>query len=541
MRNDPYARRAIAALVANAIGTGITADSTSPAGAVWKQWAKECDYYGELDFYGLQALVARCVFESGECLIVRQRGSAADAGLSGVSLKLKVMEPDFLDANKHGPVGNGNYAIGGIEVDPQGRRVAYWLWQQHPGDQPIFVSAMKSVRTVAEDVIHLYEKERPGQLRGVPRLASVVLQLRDMNEYNEAILVKKKVEACFAAFVTTDEENRLIAPGAVTSSESASDGSSYNQRVESLAPGMIQYLKPGENVEFGNPSSVAGTNEFSQGHLRAAAMGAGVTYEILTGDLSNTNFSSMRAGRQEFKAMIEQFRWLTFIPGFCARVQDWFEEAAFMAGKVRTRGYDFTWTPPRWEYVNPLEDVKTDKEELSAGLSSWSAQVRKRGEDPIKVLDEIKKDKAAFESAGIDFNFGVGAESASKNPGTIDNPKDAPAAPPPTPTKPTRELTIEDVRHELERSKIADGLVALKHEAGKADAYRLGMAAREAPPPVVNNTINIPERSINVAAPSVTVPITLPAAKTVTQTVKGERQPDGTLLATVIKETTHES
>lgn len=411
VRNDPYARRAIAALVANAIGTGIVADSTTPAGTIWKAWASECDYYGELDFYGLQALIARCVFEAGECLIVRVKTRASEVGKSGVPLKIKVLEPDFLDATKHGPVGNGNFCFSGIECDPQGRRVAYWLWQQHPGDSQFFLAKMQSVRTPAEDVIHLFEKDRPGQLRGVPRLASVILQLRDLNEYNEAILIKKKIEACFAAFVTTDEENRTISPNAASSSVDGASGNTYSQRTETLSPGMVEYLKPGETVEFGNPSSTAGSGEFESAHLRAAAMGAGLTYEILTGDLSRVNFSSLRAGGHQFRMSIEQFRWITFIPGFCMRVQSWFEEAAYLAGRTRTNSYEFSWTPPRWEYVNPLDDVKTDKEELSAGLSSWSSQVRKRGEDPAKVLAEIAADQAAFDKAGVTVNFGVGAEA----------------------------------------------------------------------------------------------------------------------------------
>lgn len=484
VRNDPYARRAIAALVANAIGTGITADSESPAGKVWKDWVKECDFYGELDFYGLQALVARCLFESGECLIVRVNTTAESAGKSGVPLKLKVYEPDMLDASKHGPVvdGGGNQMFSGIEVDSEGRRVAYHLWLQHPGDQAVYKPVMKSVRVLAVNVIHVFEKERPGQLRGVPRLSSVILALRDLNEYNEALLVKKKIEACFAAFVTSDEENRVITPGSNAESGTNADGSSYSRRIETLSPGMIEYLKPGETVEFGGPSSTAGVGEFEAGHQRAVAMGAGLTYEILTGDLSRVNFSSMRAGRQEFKSLIEQFRWLVFVPTFCERVQDWFEEAAYTSGRVRTRGYEFTWTPPRWEYVNPLDDVKTDTNELAAGLSSWSSQVRKRGEDPKKVLAEIAADKKAFEDAGVDITFGDPAKPAPAAPAEPADDGDGPApdagpATKPAATPAARSMTIEDVRHEIEHARGAGSVP---------------------PQPIINITNNVPERETKV-------------------------------------------
>lgn len=429
-RDDPYARRAIRALVANLIGTGITADSTSQAGKVWKEWEKEADFYGELGFCGLQALIAQCWFESGETLIVRHRLTAAEAAntKSGVPLQIKVLEPDFLDFTKHGPQGNGNVCYGGVEVDKMGRRVAYWLYDAHPGDAPIFSAALKSRRYPAADVIHLFKKERPGQLRGVPQLHAVVLQLRDRNEYNEALLVKKKIESCFAAFITTDDQNRGLGSATQASLESggaARDGA--GNRLETLVPGLINYLKPGETVEFANPSSTAGSSQFETDQLRAIAVGADLTYEILSGDLSRVNFSSMRAGRQEFKTLIEQMRWLTFIPTVCCRVQDWFEEAAFLVGRTRTVGYDFVWTPPRWEYVNPLDDVKTDKEELAAGLATWPELIRKRGEDPEKVLQEIEEFAPRLKALGISI---TGAVQTSAQPAA------APAAEPAEPAEP---------------------------------------------------------------------------------------------------------
>jgi hypothetical protein len=82
-------------------------------------------------------------------------------------------------------------------------------------------------------------------------------------------------------------------------------------------------------------------------------MAAGVTYEQLTGDLSRVNFSSMRGGRQEFRALVEIFRWLTFIPMACRPVAKWWLDAAYLSGKVRTVKHRPEWTPPRWEYIQP--------------------------------------------------------------------------------------------------------------------------------------------------------------------------------------------
>lgn len=461
VRNNPYARRAIAALVGNAVGTGITLGSGSkPLLKAWKGWAAAADFYGDCDLYGLQALAARAVFESGDCLVIRVRTNSADAGPSGIPLKLKVLEGDFLDAGVTGPQSNGNMAVAGIEIDREGRRVAYHLFTVHPGESALVDPRSKSVRVPAEDVIYLFEKERPGQLLGVPRLAASIMRLRDLDEYQEALLVKKKIEACFAAFVSTDDDQRRV--GTSTTTETDADGNS--RKVERLSPGQILYGKVGESITFGQPSSSSDVG-FTKDALHAIAAGIGCTYEQLTGDLSSVNYSSMRGGRQEFKTLVEQFRWLTFMPQFCERIYGWFEEAARNAGKLRSTGYEHTWTPPRWEYVNPKEDVQADKEELGAGLCSLSEKLRARGENPDEVFAEIAAERDKLEELGIKVDF-VDAATAAAKP---------------------------------EKSAKTDAEDAPEDEAGRS------IVVNVSPPAVTvdaRTTVNVPEREVNVDASS---------------------------------------
>lgn len=408
VRDNPYARRAIAALVGNAIGTGITLGvKNEPVRKAWAKWCAEADFHRDCDFSGLQALAARASFESGECLLLRVRTTAADAGASGVPLRIKALEGDFRDTSVNGPQKNGNLAIDGIEIDKEGRRVAFHLYETHPGETTLYTPNTKSTRVLAEDVIYLFEKERPGQLLGVPRLAVGIMRLRDLDEYQEALLIKKKIEACFAAFVSTDDDQKQL--GTTTTTETDPDGKT--RRVEKLQPGQIIYGKAGEEITFGEPSSSADAG-FTSDALHAIAAGVGCTYEQLTGDLSGVNYSSMRGGRAEFKILVEQYRWLTFVPQVCERIFRWWEEAAYSAGKIRTLGYEHTWTPPRWEYVNPKEDVQADKEELGGGLASLSEKIRARGEDPEKVFKEIAEERRKLAELGIVVDFGAKSAKA---------------------------------------------------------------------------------------------------------------------------------
>lgn len=414
VRNNPYGRRAIGTLVGNAIGTGIMLGTENELLArLWKLWCAEADFFGDQDFYGIQSLTARAGFEAGDCLIIRIRVPASKAGRSGVPLKLKVLEGDFLDTTKHGPLTGGNSAVAGVEIDEEGRKVAFWVYTVHPGETSVFQPRISSVRVPAEDVIYHFEKERPGQVLGVPRLATGIMRLRDLDEYQDALMVKKKIEACFAAIITSDSDDVKIGPS--TTTETDPDGNT--RQVDRMTPGMLHRLKPGEEVTFGQPSSGPEVGYVAD-HLRAIAAGAGCTYEQLTGDLSRVNYSSMRGGRAEFKILVEQYRWLSFMPQVCERIYGWFEEAAFLAGKLRSTEYDHEWTPPRWEYVNPKEDVETDLLELDGGLASHPEKIRERGGDFLQKVKEIAKGRKTLEDEKVEVHYGKQAAPAQANDGT---------------------------------------------------------------------------------------------------------------------------
>ncbi len=204
VRNNPYAAKAVAALVSNMVGTGLLpraraedAGIAKLADRLWSEFAATADADGLTDFAGLQALIVRSLVESGEVL-VRLRERRVEDGLA-VPLQLQVLEADHLDSWKSAELADGGFILQGIEFDRLGRRRAYWLYPTHPGDGR---GTLVSTRVAASHVLHLFERLRPGQVRGVPWFAPVMLKLRDLDAYDEAELVRKKIEACFAAFVT---------------------------------------------------------------------------------------------------------------------------------------------------------------------------------------------------------------------------------------------------------------------------------------------------------------------------------------------------
>ncbi len=408
VRNNPYAARAVDILAANIVGSGITARPKTGnqsldkrVSALWDRWAgtPECDADGQLDFYGLQTLIARTVEESGECL-VRFRTRRPEDGLS-IPLQLQVLEPDYLDTTKDTTAGTPDNPLNtieqGIEYDALGNRVAYYLYRRHPGDVSR-LATLQSTRVPADEVLHVYRKARPGQQRGVPRLSPVALKLRDLDDYHEAALVKAKVEACFSGFVTRPDAE--ITPLAPATTDANGD------RVESLEPGMVNYLGPGETIEFANPSGAGAYEPFTLHTLMAIAAGIGITYDQLTGDLRQANYSSLRAGKIEFRRLVEQAQWLMMIPMLCAPVWRKAMDMATLSGAMPARagGYPAEWSPPGHEPIDPVKDLAADVSAVRAGVLTLKQAIARRGYDPSAQIAEIAATNAELDSLGVVLN-----------------------------------------------------------------------------------------------------------------------------------------
>ena len=402
VRNNPHAAKAVAVLVNNIVGAGImpraaTGDEAldKTVNQLWEDWAGACDSDGQLDFYGLQTLACREMVEAGEVL-VRRRARRASDGLA-VPVQLQVLEADFLDAGKTGALGNGRQAVQGIEFDALGKRRAYWLHDRHPGDAIGALTGggrggFKSKPVPATEIAHIYEKQRT-QARGVPWGAPVIRTLRDLDDYEVAELVRKKTEACVTAIVLgADEAEQGIAPTVVDA-----DGN----HVEQFEPGLIAYARGSKEIRFNQPAATGGYAEYKRASLHTVGAGFRVPYELLTGDLSQVNYSSIRAGLVEFRRMIDAAQWQLFIPMFCAPLWRWFTEAAWAAGQIPEPVVRVAWSPPEFEAVDPQKDAMADLLALRSGTTTLAEAIARKGRNPDAVLAEIAAMNAKLDELGI--------------------------------------------------------------------------------------------------------------------------------------------
>jgi len=397
VQNVPYVRRGLDSLVANVIGTGITPRSLAPeADAIdrlWSEWAQVADADGRFDIYGLQAAAYRAMEQDGEVLI-RLRSRRAEDGLP-VPLQLQLLEIDWLDSSKTGTAANGNTIVGGIEYDALGKTVAYWLWDQHPGDVTIPRRGRSASYPVpAASIIHLFKPERPGQGRGFPRLAPVIARVRDLQLYEDAELQRKNLETRLAVLASGD-------PSSMSLTESQEqDKVRASGELGALASGSITQVPTGMNLTVIEPKAAPGYVDYLRFNLHLIAAGMGVTYEMLTGDVKEVNFSSARVALLEFRRGAEQDQWLVVIPRLCVPIWKAFVDAAVLGGAIRRPDYRVDWSTPKWDYVNPEQDVKADLAEISGGLSSISEKLRRRGYKPDMVFSELRSDFERLRSDG---------------------------------------------------------------------------------------------------------------------------------------------
>lgn len=384
VRNNPLAGQAVQVLVNNIVGTGIRprAASDDPelnkrVDALFERWSKRSDAHGHTDFYGLQVLAVREMLEGGDAFALKRPLRRANGG---VPLQVELREADHLDTARFSDQSEGARIKQGIEYGANGRRAAYWMFPDHPGDNsPLFSQRHVSVRVPADMVAHLFERQRV-QSRGVPWGTPALKSLRDLDDWQVAEMVRKKTEACLVGIVFGDEEDQMR----VTPTVQDADG----RQVEQFEPGMIAYARGGKDIKFNQPSATPGIREWNLVQMHIIAAGFRVPYALMTGDLSQANFSSSRAGLNEFRRMIEQVQWQIIIPMFCERIWDWFIDAAFTAGLIGTDDVPAEWAPPRFESVNPWQDAQTDLLEVRAGFASTPQMIAKRGYDPLAVAEE---------------------------------------------------------------------------------------------------------------------------------------------------------
>jgi lambda family phage portal protein len=375
--NTPQGRRIVEAWTSALVGRGWQARSQHPD----RDTAARLNDAFEALANPVLPPVARCLVRDGEAFVHLR--PTDDGGL-----RPEVLDPAQVDASLSRPLDGGGRIEQGVELDRDGNVIAYHVLREPPGSG---FAPYETVRIPASDMIHTFDRQFPGQVRGLSWLAPILLKLADRDQLADALVAQAKIGALLTGFIRDPE-------GGAAGFDQGASGGQWNVALE---PGAMRILPPGADVTFTpQPQGLRDAVSFVASIDREIAAGAGITYEALTGDLGAANYSSARVGLLDFRRRAEALqrhlieaqvlrplwrRWIAVqvlagtVPADPVSLADHLE--------VRFIGPGFDW-------VDPEAQVAAEIAAINAGLKSREEVVAARGRDIDELDAELARDRA---------------------------------------------------------------------------------------------------------------------------------------------------
>jgi capsid protein len=211
--------------------------------------------------------------------------------------------------------------------------------------------------------------------------------------------MKAKIEACLAAVVSEDGDESMTGPASGLLRDA------QGRTVESFEPGMILYRRGMGSVEVVNPSGGGSHAAFARRALEASAVGTGLTYDQVAGDLTQANYSSLRAGKIEFRRLCEQVQYGMLIPMLVRPIADRFHQQGALLGLWGADVPDgLSHVPPAHEMIDPLKDTTALIAQVRAGFVPQPEAVGAFGYDFRQVVEMIREANALLDEAGLSLD-----------------------------------------------------------------------------------------------------------------------------------------
>ena len=422
-RNSDIMNAVIGAYKRNVFGAGYRIRANSGKDDInhdiekmWKIWCKKknCDVTGTQNFNALMRMaIQRKKVDGGIILLKRYTSDGF------IPFKLQAIEVDELDLTATSPRKQGNKVAGGIEYNSYNRPVGYFI-NQYSIDG---TSIAESVYIDAKDVIFLYTKTRPSQIREMSDMTPTITRIRDVNEFMRAVAVKERILACFSVFVKRAlPTSGTIGPGRVnvgSESDAKYDG-------KTLTPGMIHYLNQGDEAQAVVPSGQAtDATAYVKQEIRLVGSGQGLSYETTSRDMSESNYSSARQGLIEDDLTYEEDKDLLIEA--MDEIYETFVISLVLAEKLKIKDFwekkesylEHSWikAPKRW--IDPAKEANANKTALNTGQKTWADIASENGKDWKEQVDEMAEIIKYGKEKGIDMGGVIFGNGGKTNADTI--------------------------------------------------------------------------------------------------------------------------
>lgn len=395
--------------------------------ARWRRYAEDEDCYIDvgrrLNFSGLLAQMYRSYLLSTEIVATiewrpRHKYHARTA--------ISVVHPDLL-SNPNGEP-DSETLRSGVELDPRDKSaIAYHFRQAHPGDSVYSGIASMTWRRVdaylpwgRRQVIHLFDPEQPGQTRGKPSFAAVLSKLRTLDRFERTTLQAAIVNAMYAAVIESGLDHSVVGQalgvqGDETLLESyMGQQAAFHKRGSIQADGVkIPHLVPGEQLKFltpGNPSPAF--DAFERATLRHLAAGLNLSYEQLSRDYSQTNYSSARASMMEAWRFFAGRRHYIGARAASQIYTAWMEEeidagyiplpanapSFYEAKTAYTRA---VWIGAPRGHIDEEKEMKARALKYKLGMITHEELCAEEGRDADEVIETLQRERVKFAKAKL--------------------------------------------------------------------------------------------------------------------------------------------
>lgn len=395
----------------------------------WQRWgqAGACDVSSKLAWRDIEALALQCEERCGEILL-RHR-----PGVGPFGYQVQVLKPELLDVNLRRDW-QGNRVIMGVEINDDGRPIAYWLRAAKAGDTADndITTVGKHVRVPADQVIHRFVTTEVDQVRGIPGLSVGARRLWQLHDFEESAAVATSNAAKRQGFFVSPDGNAppgmadtivstvlqtAAAQGKTLTTEEINALKAAAAQYATTMPGQFDTLPVGYDFKpFESKWPDINAAGYVKQHLRGWSAARGVSYHTLGNDLESVNYSSAQVGigdeRQHFKVRQRRLiQWLhnQVVPHVLKRASLY--QPGVKASRLDEYLAAVNWLPRTWAPIDPLKAAEADDVALRNRSTSRRRIWEAKGLDPDDMEREVLDDEAKFGRLDGGANAGTAARS----------------------------------------------------------------------------------------------------------------------------------
>lgn len=417
-RNSDILNAEILALERNVVGSGFVlqakvlksskADDEDEAlntriEQCWRNWCspQNCEITGRFSLSELGCLCLRRRFVDGGVLLLKV--------IQNGQFKLQLLEVDDLDGSIQS--NDGHRVVGGIEIDEYRRPVAYCI-KIYDG----WGYWVKSIWVPANRVIYLPYLTRPSQIREISQTASSLGRIDDVNELIDAAVEKERVLAHLSV-VVEKEGNTLTGVGSLGRGYESEVGAAPDaQEVpqEILDQGTVTYLKPGEKISTVAPAGTSSTvDPMIKTTQRLAGGGIGLSYEAVSRDMSQVNYSSARQGLLEDQKTYRPLQKYLIEHLLDIIYPEWLDWAVLTEQlqipnyfRDREKYQHHVWIGSGWDWVDPVKEANANKTALETNQKTLQEICAEKGKDWRDVVRQRAREKQMLNTMSLIKNGG---------------------------------------------------------------------------------------------------------------------------------------